>query len=135
MRITEKEIQDQLWVSQYAENNVRDLGQAIHLLNERWWTDLHTGKRLKRNVGELLMLCVSELAEAMEGDRKGLMDDKLPERPMLEVELADCIIRILDMGVGLELDVPGAITAKLKYNAEREDHKPAARLLAGGKKY
>src|SRR6185369_4809110 len=43
-----------------------------------------------------LMLMVSEIAEAMEGTRKSLMDDHLKHRPMVEVELADAIIRICD---------------------------------------
>jgi hypothetical protein len=32
----------------------------------------------------------------MEGDRKGLMDDHLPQYPMFQVELADFVIRCLD---------------------------------------
>jgi len=67
------------------------------------------GQPPKVNVPERLMLIVSEIAEAMEGHRKGLMDDKLPTRPMLEVELADAVIRIFDLGGGLSLDLGGAI--------------------------
>ena len=100
-----------------------------------WWTDLNTGEPLVRNVGELLMLMVSELAEAMEGHRKNLMDDKLPHRSMIEVELADCIIRIADAAGGLGLDLGGAIDEKLAYNANRADHKPENRVKANGKKY
>jgi hypothetical protein len=111
------------------------IGKTIHHENKQWWTDLETGEPIKRNVGELLMLAVSELAEGMEGDRKGLMDDKLPHRPMLEVELADALIRILDMGVGLGLDVPGAVAEKMEYNRTREDHTREARLKEGGKRY
>jgi len=94
-----------------------------------WWD-----QKNPRSVPELLMLCVSELAEAMEGDRKDLMDDHLPSRRMLEVELADAVIRILDMSGGLGLDVAGAIAEKLEYNTERSDHKIENRLN-GGKKY
>ena len=99
-----------------------------------WWNDPATGNKVERNTGELLMLCVSELAEAMEGDRKDLMDDKLPHRKMLEVELADCLIRIFDMAGGLNLDVAGAMADKIKFNTRREDHKPENRAN-GGKKY
>lgn len=81
------------------------------------------------------MLCVSELSEAMEGHRKGLKDDKLPEREMFEVELADCLIRIFDMAGEFGLDLDGAFEEKMTYNAVRADHKVAARLAAGGKKY
>ena len=100
-----------------------------------WWHDLETGAPLQRNVGELLMLIVSEVAEGMEGHRKNLKDDKLPGRPMLEVEMADAVIRIADLCGGLGLDLGGAIAEKLAYNAQREDHKLEARKRADGKKY
>lgn len=111
------------------------LSKTIHRDNHKWWHDLETDEPLDRNVGELLMLAVSELSEGMEVHRKGLQDDKLPHRPMLEVELADCIIRCLDTGQGLNLDVPGALVEKMIYNRTREDHQKEARLRDGGKKY
>ena len=80
-----------------------------------------------------IALMHSELSEALEGYRKGLMDDKLPHRPMVEVEFADTIIRICDCAGGLGLDLGGAIREKLAYNAQREDHKAENRRLAGGK--
>lgn len=100
-----------------------------------WWTDLATGQPKERNVGELLMLIVSEISEGMEGHRKNKMDDKLPHRPMLEVELADAVIRIGDLAGKLGLDVGGAIAEKMAFNAIRPDHKIEARKLADGKKY
>ena len=48
-------------------SSLNSLAFQIHSENERWWVDITTGKRKERNVGEMLMLCVSELAEAMEG--------------------------------------------------------------------
>jgi DNA-directed RNA polymerase subunit alpha len=59
------------------------------------------------------------------------MDDHLVNRPMLEVELADAVIRILDMAGGLGLDVAGAIAEKLNYNDSRADHKPENRAKDG----
>jgi NTP pyrophosphatase (non-canonical NTP hydrolase) len=100
-----------------------------------WWHDIHTGEPLERNVGELLMLIVSEVAEAMEGHRKNLMDDKLPHRKMLEVELADAVIRIFDLAGSQGFDLGGAISEKLAYNAARADHKPENRREANGKKF
>lgn len=73
-----------------------------------WWSDPKTGKRIDRNVGELLCLSKSEIAEASLGVDEGSMDDKLPHRLMVEVELADTAIRIADMGGGLGLDIGGA---------------------------
>jgi len=82
-----------------------------------------------------LMLCVSELAEAMEGLRKGLMDDKLPHRRMAEVELADAVIRIFDLAGVLGYDLGGAVVEKSAYNTVRPDHQPGNRMIAGGKAY
>ncbi|UGQ45100.1 nucleoside triphosphate pyrophosphohydrolase family protein [Massilia endophytica] len=107
-------------------------GAAVHA---GWWNAPATGRRLERNVGETLMLIVSEVAEGMEGHRKGLKDDKLPARDMLEVELADAVIRIFDLAGALGYDVGAAIAEKIAYNLQRDDHKPAARLAAGGKRY
>jgi len=100
-----------------------------------WWHDLQTGELKKRNTGELLMLMVSELAEAMEGDRKNLMDEHLPQRKSVEVELADCVIRIFDFAGFNNLDLGGAIFEKLQYNNKRADHKPENRAKEDGKKY
>ena len=114
---------------------INELTAIVHEANQKWWVDINTGEPLKRNVGEMLMLAVSELAEAMEGHRKGLMDDHLPTRPMLEVELADAIIRIFDIAAGLKLDLGGAFASKMLYNLSRSDHKLENRRQAGGKKY
>lgn len=100
-----------------------------------WWTDLETGEPLQRNKGELLCLIHSEISEAMEGVRKDQMDDKLPNRKMEEVELADAMIRILDYAGAYGLDVSGAMIEKLQYNANRADHKPENRAAENGKKF
>ena len=86
-------------------------------------------------VAQKLCLTHSEVSEAMEGHRKGLADDKLPHRPMVEVELADAVIRIADLAGALGLDLGGAIAEKMAFNAQRPDHKPEARAAAGGKAY
>lgn len=111
-----------------------------------WWKDLtsgqdhieeiRTGTRFgKALVAEKLCLIHSEISEAMEGHRKGLPDDKLPHRQMLEVELADALIRIFDLAGAMGLDLGAAIVEKLAFNAQRPDHKPEARQAAGGKAY
>lgn len=55
-----------------------------------WWDDMN------RCPFQTLQLVNTEIAEATEGDRKGLMDDHLCHRQMAEVELADTLIRALD---------------------------------------
>ena len=102
-----------------------------------WWTDLDSGEMLdvESLVPTKLMLIVSEIAEGMEGHRKSKMDDHLPHRSMLEVELADAVIRIGDLAGALGLDLGGAIAEKMAYNAARPDHKIENRQKAEGKKY
>ena len=129
-------------------NSIGKLQKDIHDSNAvaGWWTDLETGINLanearkgtrlgKAIVAEKLCLIHSEVSEAMEGARKNLPDDKLPHRPMIEVELADAVIRILDLCGALELDSDGAINEKRTYNSKREDHKIENRLKANGKAY
>lgn len=100
-----------------------------------WWSDIETGSPIQRNKGELLCLIHSEISEAMEGERKDLMDDKLPHRKMAEVELADTVIRICDYAGAHGYDLGGALVEKLKYNMSRADHKPESRAQANGKKF
>jgi len=100
-----------------------------------WWNDAATGERKERNTGECLMLIVSEIAEAMEADRKRAMDDHLPHRAGLEVELADAVIRIFDFAGANGLDLGGAMAEKLQYNTSRADHKAENRAKPGGKAY
>lgn len=103
-----------------------------------WWHDIHTGEPIVNRphvVGEKMMLIVSEVSEAMEGHRKDLMDDKLPHRKAVEVELADAAIRIFDLAGALGLDLGGALAEKMAYNAVREDHRLENRRAVGGKQY
>ena len=88
-----------------------------------------------RDMNTQLLLIHSEISEAMEGVRKNLMDDKLPHRKMVEVELADAIVRILDMAGGHGLDVAGALVEKVIFNISRADHQPENRAKADGKKF
>jgi NTP pyrophosphatase (non-canonical NTP hydrolase) len=82
-----------------------------------------------------LMLIVSELAEALEGDRKNLMDDKLPQYHSRETELADAVIRIFDLAGAYNLRLADAFFDKLNYNKTRQDHTTEARNSVNGKKY
>ncbi len=122
---------------QLVKDGVNDLvnqsyGRAV---NAGWYTDLKTGGLKERNIGEALALVHSEISEALEGHRKGLMDDHLPHRPMVEVELADALIRIGDLAGYLKLDLGGAVVEKMEYNAKRADHKIENRAQEGGKTY
>lgn len=93
----------------------------------------------KRNKGELLMLVTSELAEALEADRKGryavtgLLNSLLKVednerfkadferlvKDTFEDEVADAVIRLLDMSGGLGIDIAKHVELKLRYNSLR----------------
>lgn len=99
-----------------------------------WYRDPKTGEPVERNFGEVVALMHSELSEALEANRKDLMDDKLPHRSGIEVEFADCLIRIFGTAAAMNLDLAGALIEKNRFNQTRDDHKLEARA-AGGKRY
>lgn len=92
-----------------------------------------------RNIGELLMLVTSELGEAMEAHRKGrfadwnmynrdadgnitTIDVKSFEshiKDTFEDEIADAVIRLLDLSAGLGIDIERHVRDKVKYNETR----------------
>ncbi len=118
-----------------SEYKLNALADKIHQAHIKWWHCPVTGEYIQRNKGELLALIHSEISEALEGERKNLMDDHLPHRRMAEVELADAVIRIFDYAGGFGYDIEGAIFDKLAYNVKRADHKPENRIKEGGKKF
>ena len=102
-------------------------------------TEIHETNKSKgfwdndRNVGEMLMLVTSELGEAMEAHRKNKFVDDLFKgtemtpaafektvKDTFEDEIADAIIRLLDLSEGLGIDIERHIRAKLEYNKTRE---------------
>jgi NTP pyrophosphatase (non-canonical NTP hydrolase) len=117
---------------------VEVLQRACHGAAQHWWVDPKTGideRTNPKNFDQKLLLIVSEIAESMEGNRKDLMDDKLPNRKMREVEMGDALIRLCDTAGGYDMDLAGAIVEKMAFNAVRPDHKTENRLADGGKAY
>ena len=72
--------------------NIDEVAVEIHKNNIEagWWPE-------GRSIPEVYQLISTEISEATEGERKDLMDDHLTERKMGEVELADALIRLLDL--------------------------------------
>lgn len=129
---------------------MREIAQWIGEINVKagWWTDanldLRTAPYASHVFGTKMMLVVTEVSEAMEGHRKSkkdaiLMDDHLPDHPMVAVEIADAMVRLFDLCAnyrlpdGSQIDVAQAFVDKIAYNQVRADHKPEARAAAGGK--
>ena len=135
-----------------------DYAQIVHEANAKWWCDLSKpcdncgakgfldcftcpkcngfgyAKLENRNIPEMLCLIHSEISEALEGYRKNLQDDKLPQYKMFDVEIVDTLIRLFDLAKGTGIDLDSVFEAKMKYNAIRKDHSIEERLKEGGKK-
>ena len=80
-----------------------------------------TGPDIEVNNGQTIALMHSELSEALEFFRTGNPPSvKIPEYSGVEEEWADVIIRIMDGAHCRNLDVAGAVIAKMTYNTGRE---------------
>lgn len=93
-----------------------DLAKSIHenAVAHGWWDE-------KRNFGEVIALCHSELSEALEAKRSGEPDVWLNgEKPDgAHVELIDCVIRIFDYLASEGADIDAILKQKMDYNIGR----------------
>lgn len=75
----------------------------------------------KRNQAEMIALMHLELSEALEAIRHGNpASEHIPDYSGLEEELADVVIRVMDMGEAFQLRLAAAILKKMEFNAGRE---------------
>lgn len=87
-----------------------------------WWNE-------PRNDGELIALMHSELSEGLEALRNKITaSDHIPKFSGIEEELADVIIRIMDMAEARGYRVAEALLAKVDFNETRE-HKHGGKIF------
>ena len=84
-----------------------------------------------RETGTMLMLVVSELSEALEADRTdrhapgdfsyggATLEFRENVKDTFEDEIADSVIRLLDLCGHLDIDIDRHIKAKMEYNQTR----------------
>ena len=87
--------------------SLNELSQLCHSIavEKGFWDE-------KRNIGEALMLIVTELAEAMEAYRH-------QDEENFREELADTFIRLFDLCGGLNVDIEAEIEKKSRKNKDR----------------
>jgi len=92
-----------------------DVGAEIHSnkLLHGWKVTTSEDWEDKHEIPAVLMLIVSEVAEALEAFRKG-------DRVNFDEELADVGIRLIGLSHGMGIDLKAAILAKVEKNRHRE---------------
>lgn len=116
----------------WAQSVERDLGVLAREIHEQnlaagWWDQWLDNKRDRHATA--MMLVISEMSEAMEGVRKDLMDDHLTHRKMFDVELADAMIRLLDLAGAYETRLTTAGALAVELNGELTDLTPPEQLF------
>lgn len=101
---------------------LNELRDAVHALarDKGWWDGENPTSA--QAIGAKLALVHSEVSEALECVRWGApyvarVENGKPEG--LPIELADALIRILDMCGALGIDIAEAVRTKHEYNAQR----------------
>lgn len=92
--------------------NGRTIGELAREIHRNAREKGFWGEDGKRNFLEALMLIVSEAGECCEAYRK-------QERENMAEELADMVIRTLDLAEGFDIDIEKEVLKKMEYNKSR----------------
>lgn len=110
------------------KQSISELQKEVHqnAVNHGWWNE-------EQPFGTLIALCHSELSEALEETRNGrsMNETYISESGKLDgvpSELADVVIRIMDMCEHYGIDLESAIVQKHQFNKSRS-------FKHGGKKF
>lgn len=115
--------------------NLNNLARSINNANKEKGFDA-----AKENLGQTLMLIVSELSEALEADRTKkfanldnfdllralepeetfCQDFELCVKNTFQDEITDVLLRTLDLAGALHIDLDRHVELKMKYNSNRE---------------
>ncbi len=100
------------------------MGDLVPRTVTDWVRECHLVARKKgfweqdRNVGEMLMLVVSELGEAIEAHRRSYFG--MEQKDTFEDEIADTVIRLFDLCGGLGIDLEKQMEWKISFNKRGE---------------
>lgn len=111
---------NQLQAKAHANSRAKGFWMASECIAQMDLTEVVTGQLLIAWKLSRIALMHSELSECLEGIRKDLPDDHLPDRSMEVCELADTAIRILDYAGAYNLPLMEVILEKMAYNSTRE---------------
>ena len=119
----------------FEEWEKKHMGEAIHKSINDVAKEVHENAKAhgwwdggERNFGELIALCHSELSEALEEYRNGRdfaetyytpQTDGTKKMEGIPSELADVVIRVMDMCEHYGIDLEAAIAEKHDYNLTR----------------
>jgi len=120
-------------VEKQFKSSFTEVQKVIHQIakDKGWWDDRTELFKTDNEIviAAVLALIHSEISEALESVRHGFpQSDQMKGYDNFEIELADVIIRVMDLAEWMNIDLGSALVAKVKFNSNRE-HKHGGKRL------